>query len=100
MLTADTIDGVIFGAIAALNAERDPARRITPGPDTGLFGADADLDSLEFVSVITDVETSLNVDHGLSVALADDRAMSRRVSPYTSVATLRDYILELLGEPA
>jgi len=98
MLTNETVEAVIFRAIEALNAERQPSERITPTVDTGLFGADALLDSLEFVSVITDVETSLNVDHGLDIALADDRAMSRPVSPYTSVATLRDYVLELAGE--
>ena len=60
------------------------------------FGVESEIDSLEFVSVITDVETTLNVDHGLNVALADDRALSRAQSPYDTVATLRDYILELL----
>lgn len=98
MLTPDAVDAVIFGAIEALNAERDPADRIRPDAGTGLFGTDAVLDSLEFVSVITDVETTLNVDHGVDIALADDRAMSRTVSPYTTVATLRDYILELVRE--
>ncbi len=96
MLRPETVEAVIFAAIEALNAERDPGQRISPTVDTGLFGKDAALDSLEFVSVITDVETTLNIEYGLDVALADDRAMSRPVSPYTTVATLRDYILELV----
>jgi acyl carrier protein len=95
MLTRDQIETIIFGAIAALNAERDPDDQIPASPDTALFGVDAVLDSLSFVSLVTDVETSLNVDHGLDISLADDRAMSRPQSPYESVATLRDYIVEL-----
>ena len=47
------------------------------------------------MSLITDVETTLNVDHGLDISLADDRAMSRPQSPYDTVATLRDYVMEL-----
>lgn len=95
MLTSDQIETIIFGAIAALNAEREPDDQIPASSETALFGVDAVLDSLSFVSLVTDVETSLNVDHGLDVSLADDRAMSRPQSPYASVATLRDYIVEL-----
>jgi len=96
MLTSGEIEAVIYAAIAALNAERDANDQIPAAPDTALFGVDAVLDSLSFVSLITDVETSLNVDHGLDISLADDRAMSRPQSPYDTVATLRDYVVELL----
>ena len=96
MLTSDEIDGVIFDAIRTLNAERGPDEQIEPTTSTPLFGADSAIDSLGFVSVITDVETTLNVDHGMDVQLADDRAMSRAQSPYDSVSTLRNYILELI----
>ena len=96
MLTSDDIDAIIFRALAALNAERPADAQITASSLMPLFGVDSEIDSLEFVSVITDVETTLNVDHGLNVALADDRALSRAQSPYDTVATLRDYILELL----
>lgn len=95
MLTSEDIETIIYGAIAALNAERDDADQIPATPETALFGVDAVLDSLSFVSLVTDVETSLNVDHGLDISLADDRAMSRPQSPYDTVATLRDYIVEL-----
>jgi hypothetical protein len=39
----------------------------------------------------------LNTEYGLEISLTDDRAMSRPVSPYETVATLRDYILELIA---
>lgn len=96
MLTRDEIELIIYRAIKALNAEREPDDQIRESPQTALFGLDAALDSLSFVSLITDVETSLNIDHGLDVALADDRAMSRPQSPYDTVSTLTDYIVELL----
>ena len=98
MLSDGTINAIIFRALEALNAEREPDDQIEITPTTTLFGVDAALDSLGFVSLITDVETSLNIDHGLDISLADDRAMSRPQSPYATVATLREYILELAEE--
>lgn len=96
MLSREQIESIIYAAIAALNAERDPTEQIPMAPDTALFGVDAALDSLSFVSLVTDVETALTVDEGLDISLADDRAMSRPQSPYDTVATLRDYIEELI----
>jgi acyl carrier protein len=98
MITADVVDAVIFGALEAINLERDPDDQVPLSTSTSLFGVDAALDSLEFVSLITDVETSINLEHGLEISLADDRAMSRPISPYSTVATLRDYVLELAAE--
>lgn len=97
MITADEVNAVIFRALQALNTERSPEAQIQISSATPLFGVDAAIDSLGFVSVITDVETALNVDFGLDISLADDRAMSRPQSPYETVATLRDYILELIA---
>ena len=98
MITTDVVDTIIFRALEALNAERDSEDQIAVSSATSLFGVDAALDSLEFVSLITDVEASLNLDHGLEISLADDRAMARQQSPYATVETLRDYILEIAEE--
>ncbi len=98
MLTPDEVDTIIFAAITALNAERTQDEQIPLSSTTPLFGVDSQIDSLGFVSVITDVETTLNVEHGMDIALADDRAMTRPESPYKSVETLRDYVLELIED--
>ncbi len=98
MITADSIDAAIFRALEAINSEREPDDQVAISTETTLFGMDAALDSLEFVSLITDVETTMNVENELGISLADDRAMSRPVSPYSTVTTLRDYILELAAE--
>ena len=95
MITSETVESVIFKALHTLNAERGPDEQIPVTPTTPLFGADSMVDSLGLVSLIVDVETTLNTDHGLEVSLADDRAMSRPKSPYTSVATLKEFVLEL-----
>ena len=95
MITSDEVDAIIFHALEAVNADLKPEDRIAVSLATPLFGADAAIDSLGFVSLIVDVETALIVDHGLSISLADDFAASRTQSPYSTVETLRDYILTL-----
>ncbi len=97
MITSAEVDAIILHALDSLNDERDPDDRIRVSLATPLFGVDAEIDSLGFVSVITDVEAALNLDYGLDVSLADDRAMSRPESPYATAKTLRDYIMELIA---
>ncbi len=89
---------IILAAVETLNEELPPASRVIPSENLALFGPDADLDSLSLVSVIIDVETALTLRFDDPVALTDDRAMSREVSPFTDVSALTDYILELLAE--
>jgi acyl carrier protein len=98
MIASETVDGVILAALEGLNRERTAAEQIALSPQTPLFGADSQIDSLSLVSLIVDVETTLNADHGLAISLADDRALARKQSPYASVETLRDYVLELARE--
>lgn len=95
MITGDEVDAIILHALEALNADLDPEDRIVVSLATPLFGPDSAIDSLGFVSLIVDVETALNVDHGLSISLADDFAGSRAQSPFATVETLREYILTL-----
>jgi acyl carrier protein len=65
--------------------------------DTILFGSDAELDSMGLVNVVIDIESTFQ-DQGYDIALASDRAMSRKSSPFRTVATLADFILELIEE--
>jgi hypothetical protein len=95
MIDAALVEETIYRALEALNAERPATDQLPLAPATRLFGAGARLDSLGLVSLISDVETTLVTEHGLDVSLADDRALARAESPYASVATLRDYVVEL-----
>lgn len=66
------------------------------GEMTKLFGGDGVLDSLGLVSFIVSVEEALEDEFGISILLADEKAMSRRTSPFSRVSNLVDYILELI----
>ena len=62
-----------------------------------LFGGDGLLDSIGLVSFIVEVEERLEDEFNVSVILADEKAMSRRTSPFVRISYLADYILEVVN---
>ncbi len=63
---------------------------------TRLFGQDGLLDSMALVSLVIAVEQQIADRYGKGVALADEKALSQRSSPYRTVETLADYALSQL----
>ncbi len=77
----------------------DPAK--TPAEftvNTVLFGSEGVLDSVALVSFILDVEENIRARTGVSITLADDRAMSQSHSPFRRVSSLADYAAQLVAE--
>jgi acyl carrier protein len=66
--------------------------------DTVLVGKDAVLDSLGVVSLIVEVEQRVEGEHGASVTLANDKAMSQRNSPFRTVGILTDHVVAMVAE--
>lgn len=67
-------------------------------PDTKLFGAEGILKSIELVSLIVDLEEKIADEYGLSLILADERAMSQKKSPFRTISSLALYISMLMDE--
>jgi len=61
------------------------------GTDTRLFGEGGLLDSMALVSLVIAVEQAVEEKYGTPVALADEKALSQRSSPYRTVGTLAEY---------
>jgi D-alanine--poly(phosphoribitol) ligase subunit 2 len=68
------------------------------GPDTALFGRSGLFDSLGLVNLILAIEEALLDEQGVSVVLADERAMSQARSPFLTVASLAEYVARLVDE--
>ena len=68
--------------------------------ETVIVGPGAVIDSIGVVSLIVDIEQRLEMDHQVSVTLANDRAMSQRNSPFRTAAVLADHILTTVREGA
>ncbi len=59
--------------------------------ETRLFGQDGLLDSMALVSLVLALEQAIGDRYGKTVALADEKALSQKSSPYRTVSTLAEY---------
>jgi len=66
--------------------------------DTVLVGKDAVIDSVGVVSLIVDVEQRLEMEHDVSVTLANDKAMSQKSSPFRTVGVLAEHVCAVIKE--
>jgi hypothetical protein len=65
---------------------------------TVLFGNEGLFDSIGLVTFILDVEENIRSKSGISITLADQRAMSQSKSPFRRVSLLADYAAQLIAE--
>ena len=89
---------LVRSVVAELSDDLGYDRLRDPAPDTPLFGGDDGIDSLSLVHVVAGVERAAQQAYGRAVVLADERAMSRRSSPFRTVGTLAALLQERLAE--
>ncbi|MFC1485184.1 acyl carrier protein [bacterium] len=89
---------VIYQSIDDIKDSVPNAKDITKSKDTALFGNDSFLDSLGLVTLVVSVEQNLQEKLGLSITLADEKAMSQKVSPFKTIETLAEYIMKLIED--
>jgi len=65
---------------------------------THLIGEKSILDSLSLVSLLVDVEQKVNSKYGVSITIANERALSQKKSPFRTIKTLADYVHLLVEE--
>jgi acyl carrier protein len=92
------IEIVLSALRDAVNQNGSDASGVTD--ETVIVGPGAVIDSIGVVSLIVDIEQRLEMDHQVSVTLANDRAMSQRNSPFRTAAVLADHILATEREGA
>lgn len=97
-LMKNKINQLVVGAIAELNSELQVEELKSVNAETRLYGSKSALDSIALVTLIADIEDKVSSEFGKDIVLADERAMSQRLSPFGRVGTLVDYIEKLLLE--
>ena len=89
---------IVSKAVAELAEDMGFPALVTPAEATPLFGGDDGIDSLSLVRLVADIERAAERELGQTIVLADERAMSRRNSPFRTVGTLGELLHERLGE--
>lgn len=59
-----------------------------------LIGTSSVFDSMELVQFIVEVESLLDEEFEIEIVLTSEKAMSRRNSPFISINTLTEYIVD------
>ena len=62
-----------------------------------LFGQNSVLDSIGLVNVIVDIESKF-LDEEIEISLISEKAMSRRNSPFRTIKTLAEFIIEQIND--
>ncbi len=95
---SEKINKIIFDAIDEINLQLTEGKFIEKNEGAVLYGQRSNIDSLGLVNLIVDIEQRFQDELGISINLADEKALSQKNSPYLTVKSLSDYISKLLSE--
>jgi acyl carrier protein len=95
MTDHDKILKVVYSAIDELNKQLPAGITIDKSPDAPLYGQAGKLESLDFVTLIMEVEEKIRGEFGIDLTIADENLLSRQKSPFATVQALTDYLSEL-----
>ncbi|MEV6203403.1 hypothetical protein AB0M64_26020 [Streptomyces sp. NPDC051771] len=92
--------GLIGNVVAEVNERRD--EKIPTGDllNVSLYGDAGVFDSMHLVNFLTLVEEAIEDEFDVEISLTSEKAVSRRVSPFSSVGRLIEFIEEEMNENA
>jgi acyl carrier protein len=99
MTSNDRITKAVYDAVYDLNKQLPKGVQVEKSLDAPLYGASGKLESLDFVTLIMEVEEKINVEFGADITIADENLLSKQKSPFSTLGTLIEYLEELLKEP-
>jgi len=94
----ERILALVRRAVDDVNEQLDEGVKLGADPDTVLYGRGARIASLTLVSFIVAVEENIREDFGLSVTLANEKAMSMEHSPFKTLGSMIGYVTDVVAE--
>ena len=94
----ENISKLIMDALSELNEQLDQEEKLVYDKNLRLTGRDAAMDSMNFVTFVVILQELISDELGKSVQILSDRAFSAKHSPFYSVETLEDFLMELINE--
>ena len=88
---------IVLDQVELLKETFSKEQQFEVNDNTILFGKNSNIDSLSLVSLIVDLESIFFDEFNLEISLTDDNAMTRKISPFDTISTLTDYILEVVN---
>ena len=100
MVTNERVSKAVFSAVDELNKQLPAGVSVEKSLEAPLYGAGGKLESLDFVTLIMEVEEKINAEFGTTITIADENLLSKAKSPFSSLRTLIEYLEEMLKEQA
>ena len=98
MVNEENILNAIFSAIDTVNDDLSKKRKISKSIDENLYGKNGCLDSLGLVNLIVALEEEIEDEFDIALVLTDEKALSQKNSPFQSIRSLSNFILNQLNE--
>jgi acyl carrier protein len=98
MATDERVSKAVFSAVDELNKQLPAGVSVEKSLDAPLYGAGGKLESLDFVTLIMEVEEKINAEFGTDITIADENLLSKAKSPFSTLRTLIEYLEELLEQ--
>ena len=94
MSKKDEIEALIIESVRLLAEDFEIESLASPNAESVLYGIRGSLDSIALVNLIADIEDAISEKFSISISLTDEKAMSARHSPYRSVTSLVEAVVE------
>jgi len=98
MSNREKVLNAVYSAVDSLNKQLPKGISISKSPDAPLYGSSGKLESLDFVTLIMEVEEGMKDEFGIDIMIADENLLSKEKSPFSTIATLTDYLVDLLKD--
>jgi len=95
-VTKEDILKTIFSAVDEVNLQLPQEHRIKKDPQADIYSENGGLDSLGLVNFIVILEEKIGDSFGKTPALANEKTMSLKDTPFRNADILSGHILEIL----
>ena len=92
MTSRQQIQDLVFRAVDEVKSLLPRDQRLEKSVTTVLSGRGAALDSLGLMNLIVAVEQEIEAGLGLSLVLADEKALAQETNPFSTIETLIAYL--------
>jgi acyl carrier protein len=95
----ERVQEVVYRAIDSLNSQLATGDTLEKSPDAPLYGGSSSLESLDFVTLIMEVEEKVREEFGVDLTITNENLLSKEKSPFSTVGNLTKYLANLLNDP-
>ena len=88
----------IYAAIDEVNEQLPDDQNLEKSLETVLLGSSGKLESVNLVNLLVAIEENIEETFDIPISITDERAVSEKNSPFRTVETLCNFMLNLLDE--